>query len=96
MSIDNNPRYKLKFLNERAFEILCTNKPEILAIKFGLDGVDFVQNVSIGVDLDPYYPDKLTGETSSQEKLAQSIEDWYDLLDNAGTKTYYDIDKNKE
>ncbi|WP_288384307.1 hypothetical protein [uncultured Acinetobacter sp.] len=96
MSTDNNPRYKLKFLNEREFEILCTNKPEILTIKFELDRVEFVKNLSIGADLDPYYPDKLIGETSSQEKLAQLIEDWYDLIDNARTKTYYDIDKNKE
>ncbi|WP_151964789.1 hypothetical protein [Acinetobacter soli] len=91
MSTDNNPRYKLKFINEREFEILCANKPELLTIKFELDRVDFVRNVGIGIDLDPYYPDKLMGETSSQEKLVCLVENWSTILAKQGSCTYNDL-----
>ncbi|WP_151777173.1 hypothetical protein [Acinetobacter brisouii] len=93
MSSENKTSYKLNFINESEFEIVCEDKGETLAIKHLLDGSPYVSNILPTFDLDQEYPDKITGETTNQDELILLLKEWDTLLKSKEVTTYRDFDK---
>lgn len=90
MSTANNEIYKLNFIGDNNFEILCINKGETLAIKYLIESEDFITDVLMTTELDPNYPDKLTGITSNKEGLINLLKEWDKLMDEQEVTSYKD------
>ncbi len=90
MSFKSDYGFELKFLDQNKFEILCDDKNHALSIKQILGNVSFVTNVVPTFDMDEAYPDKLNGETSSQEELVALLKAWESDLASLEVSKYED------
>jgi len=93
MLFKSEGNFELKFIDHSKFEILCEYKGQVLAILDLLSRVDFVSEVFHSIDPALGYPDKINGETTSQEGLVALLKEWDKDLNSMEVSKYSDINE---
>lgn len=91
MSSENKTTYKLNFINQSEFEIICEDKAQTLVIQNLLRGASFIENIIPTFDLDQEFPDKINGETTSQDGLIALLKGWDEIMNNMEVSKYTDF-----
>lgn len=92
MPFERKTGYKLKFINENDFEIICLDCNDINSVRQQLKDAGFVTDIKTVDEKDKNHLQKIIGVTSSKEDLISLLDDWFDLLDSIEVTAYKDLD----
>ncbi|HHN6041092.1 hypothetical protein LDY14_17185 [Acinetobacter baumannii] len=92
MPFERKTGYKLKFINENDFEIICLDCNDTNSVRQQLKDAGFVTDIKTVDEKDKNHLQKIIGVTSSKEDLISLLDDWFDLLDSKEVTAYKDFD----
>ncbi|CAM0701505.1 hypothetical protein EA736_17505 [Acinetobacter baumannii] len=92
MPFERKTGYKLKFINENDFEIICLDCNDTNSVRQQLKDAGFVTDIKTVDEKDKNHLQKIIGVTSSKEDLISLLDDWFDLLDSIEVTAYKDFD----
>ncbi|MDC4747467.1 hypothetical protein NQ853_02625 [Acinetobacter baumannii] len=92
MPFERKTGYKLKFINENDFEIICLDCNDTNTVRQQLKDAGFVTDINSVDEKDEYHLQKIIGVTSSKEDLIALLDNWFDLLNSMEVTAYKDSD----
>lgn len=92
MPFERKTGYKLKFINENDFEIICLDCNDTNSVRQQLKDAGFVRDINSVDEKDEYHLQKIIGVTISKEDLIALLDNWFDLLNSMEVTAYKDSD----